>query len=136
MQTLADTSLKSTAVDTTSSKVLDDGIVNESGYQNGWLGVLIFSVFAGLVIIYILNRRKSATGLEALKRKNIDMENVMLDIHRSRELYNELKVKCHPDRFIGLEKMQQAEKIFQELSDNKHNYVKLLELKERINNEL
>jgi len=136
MQTLVDTSHKSTAVDTTSSKVLDDGIANEAVYQNGWLCVLIISLLAGLLIIYILNRRKSATGLEALKRQNIDMENVMFDIHRSRELYNELKVKCHPDRFIGLDKMQQAEKIFQELSDNKHNYLKLLELKERINNEL
>lgn len=46
------------------------------------------------------------------------------------EIYNELKVKCHPDRFIGdVEKNATANRIFQEVTKNKMNYKRLQELK-------
>ena len=53
------------------------------------------------------------------------------------QLYDELKVKCHPDRFpTDKEKNTIAENIFQEISKNKNNVKRLLELKEEASQKL
>ena len=60
---------------------------------------------------------------------NISMTSLMDDIHHSKTLYDELKVKIHPDRFINTSKYDLSVTLFQELTLNKRNYTKLLELK-------
>ncbi len=49
----------------------------------------------------------------------------------SQQLYDELKKKCHPDRFPNdNDKNSIAINLFQEISENKNNSKRLLELKE------
>ena len=64
------------------------------------------------------------------KETEIDMDSLMDSIHKSRDLYKKLSSKCHPDRFTDKEFSEKAEIIFQEITRNKRNYKKLLELKE------
>ena len=64
--------------------------------------------------------------------KSVDFDNIFDSSFHSVELYNELKVKCHPDRFpMDKEKNKMADMLFQEVSKNKYNVKRLLELKEQ-----
>ena len=67
----------------------------------------------------------------------IDFNNTISSAFHAEELYDELKVKCHPDRFpMNPEKSRTAEMFFQEITKNKHNMKRLLELKEQAKHEL
>ena len=60
---------------------------------------------------------------------DIDMNNLMNSIHRSRELYKELSSKYHPDRFVNTPEYEIAEEIFQRISKNERNYKELTLIK-------
>jgi hypothetical protein len=67
---------------------------------------------------------------EAIKNE-IDFNNIINSSFNSIDLFNELKIKCHPDRFPNDEsKSQIAEEIFKELSKNKTDFNRLNELKQ------
>ena len=76
------------------------------------------------------------TTLMNSKTVNVDMDNVMDSINKSRELYKQLSTKCHPDRFLENDLNSKANEIFQEITKNQRNYKKLLELKEVAQNQL
>ena len=66
---------------------------------------------------------------EAIKEK-VDFGNIINSSFHSNALYDEMKVKCHPDRFpTDKGKNQIAEDLFQAISKNKNNYKRLVELK-------
>lgn len=70
-------------------------------------------------------------------KEDVDFRNIITSSFHTQPLYNELKVKCHPDRFPNDEiKKKIANALFQEISKNKTNYKKLVELKERAKQEL
>lgn len=53
------------------------------------------------------------------------------DVKKAQALYDVLKKRCHPDIFSpDAEKVAIADDLFQEITKNKNNYKKLLELKE------
>lgn len=55
----------------------------------------------------------------------------------AQEVYDRMKVKCHPDRFAGdVARQRKATEIFQLMVQNKNNYNELLKLEKRMNNEL
>ena len=57
------------------------------------------------------------------------MNNVIQSIFNAEALYDKLKIKCHPDRFVNDDLlMKKADDIFKEISDNKRNYNRLKEL--------
>ena len=106
---------------------------NESTNWWMWLAIAEFCIIAFLVIKEKLNNRNTARqGFknESLKQ-NIDFDNIINSSFNSIKLYDELKVKCHPDRFpTDKKKNLIAENIFQEISKSKNNIKRLLELKE------
>lgn len=63
-----------------------------------------------------------------------EMINVVNSMFLCTPLYDKLKVKCHPDRFIDENQKAVAENLFQELQSHKYNYGKLLEIELQINN--
>ncbi len=93
---------------------------------------LITSVFR-LINKSLRNRKTNNSSLKDLfgesKSVNISMNSLMNDIHHSKALYDVLKVKIHPDRFVNTDKYDLSVSLFQELTLNKRNYTKLLELK-------
>ena len=72
----------------------------------------------------------SENSFQNAKETEIDMDNLMDSIHKSRDLYKKLSSKCHPDRFIDKDLNKKADIIFQDITRNQRNYKKLLQLKE------
>jgi hypothetical protein len=131
-------------------EMLQDSVVvgSESGESisiNWWMWIAFGEL---LLIIRLLygkrnSRRRAFSSddlqsniLDRAKANDIDMNGVMASITSSRELYKLLSGKCHPDRFLDATIKKKAEEIFQEISSNKRNYSKLLELKEIAQSEL
>lgn len=108
----------------------------ESGEHTNWwmwLAIAEFGIIAFLILKEQLKPKDSAKQRfknESLKQ-DIDFGNIINSSFNSIQLYDELKVKCHPDRFpTDKEKNTIAENIFQEITKNKNNVKRLLELKE------
>lgn len=74
--------------------------------------------------------KKSKSKPEA---ENREMTNVVNSMFLCSPIYDKLKVKCHPDRFIDEKQKVIAQDLFQELQENKYNYKKLLEIELQIN---
>jgi len=102
---------------------------------NWWMWLAIVEL--GIITYLILKEKfkskvtaKQQFKSESLKQ-DIDFNNIINSSFNSIKLYYELKVKCHPDRFpTDREKNIIAEHLFQEISKNKTNVKRLLELKE------
>jgi hypothetical protein len=80
-------------------------------------------------IFSIFSKKKSPKQNES----NQEMINVVNSMFLCNPLYDKLKVKCHPDRFIDENQKSLAENLFQELQKHRHNYEKMLEIELQIN---
>lgn len=104
-----------------------------------WVAITEFGFIAFLILKEKLKPKDTAKQRfknESLKQ-DIDFNNIINSSFNSIQLYDELKVKCHPDRFpTDKEKNTIAEKIFQEISKNKNNIKRLLDLKEEATQKL
>jgi len=90
-------------------------------------GILIFLLCKGGFKSKETARQKFKK--ESLKQ-DIDFSNIINSSFNSIQLYDELKVKCHPDKFsTDKEKYDIAESLFQEITKNKTNIKRLSELK-------
>lgn len=82
------------------------------------------------------NSNISKKKIKKFQKTDIDMENLMYSINSSQSLFKELSKKCHPDKFTNDSQRQIAEKLYQEITSNRRNYQKLMELKQRAMDEL
>jgi hypothetical protein len=105
--------------------------------SNIWFWTTIVEL--AIIIFLIVKHKRQAkinydsnmeNALMNSKTANVDMDNVMDSINKSRDLYKQLSTKCHPDRFLDKDLNNKANEIFQEITKNQRNYKKLLELKE------
>ena len=109
--------------------------ITESEPINCWKW---FALAEFVLIIFLILKRNFTTKVTARQRfkeealkQDIDFNNIIKSSFHSTQLYDELKVKCHPDLFpTDKEKNTIAENIFQEITKNKNNYKRLFELKE------
>ncbi|MGP2571394.1 molecular chaperone DnaJ [Ornithobacterium rhinotracheale] len=70
------------------------------------------------------------TTKEEVLGEHIDFDNIIKSSFQAKKLYNNLIVKCHPDRFpTDPKKNAIANELFQEITKNKTDLKKLLELK-------
>lgn len=95
--------------------------------------LLSYAIICTIIIIRFRLKSKKTRHrqvLKEMKNQDINLNEVMLDINNSKELYKVLSRKCHPDKFINSEYHEEIEELFKEISNNKRNYSKLLELKE------
>lgn len=98
---------------------------------NWWMiiATLEFIVIVILVLqFYKINTRNNS--LKELKHdalnKEVDFNNIINSSFNSIQLYNLLKVRCHPDIYASNKELYyKAEKIFQKVTENKHNYQEL-----------
>jgi len=125
---LSDTLRTAMELDSNSESLVNNHI-------NVWFLIALVEL---LLILYLLFFRKreqvlSTKGQFKKEAKNgeIDFGNIINSSFNVKPLYDELKVKCHPDRFPTDERKSKiALELFQEISKNKTNYKKLIELKE------
>ena len=98
-----------------------------------WLAIAELGLIAFLIFRGKLKPKRSAKHHfknESLKQ-DVDFNNIINSSFHSIQLYDKLKVKCHPDLFsTDKEKNIIAENIFQEIGRNKNNLKRLIELKE------
>lgn len=114
----------------------------ETTHSTNWW--MWFAIAELGVIAYLLikeNLKSKDTKLIQFKqeslRQEVDFDNIVNSSFNSIQLYDRLKVKCHPDRFsTDCEKNAIAENIFQEITNNKNNVKRLLELKEEAKEKL
>lgn len=102
---------------------------------NFWIWIAILEL--GIIIFLLLKDRLKPKETAKQKFKNeslkqdVDFNNIINSSFNSNQLYDELKIKCHPDKFpTDKNKNAIAESLFQEISKNKTNVKRLLELKE------
>lgn len=112
-----------------------------SSYSNWWMWVAVVEFV--IILVILVSKRVKPKDVSKKKFKDeslsheIDFNNIINSSFNSSKLYDELKTKCHPDRFpTENEKNIIAENIFQEITKNKNNIKRLLELKEEAKNKL
>ncbi|TYC14759.1 molecular chaperone DnaJ [Bizionia gelidisalsuginis] len=97
-----------------------------------WIAIGEFTMIIGFIIAIRLKRKPNAK--KQFKDKSlaqeVDFNNIINSSFHSIELYDILKVKCHPDRFPTDPKLNEiADKLFQEITRSKTNVKRLQELK-------
>lgn len=110
------------------------------GSNSLWMWIAIFEL---LIILYLVlfKKKEKQNSINQFKKEamkeSIDFGNIITSSFHVKTLYDELKVKCHPDRFPNDdEKNRIALELFQDISKNKTNFKKLLEIKELAQNKL
>lgn len=104
----------------------------ENLLSNGWfyISVLEFVVIAILFIRMVsITQKKHNIKKEILSAGNIDYDNIIQSSFNSKPLYDTLKKKCHPDKFMDKESNAIATEIFAKIVENKYNYQALSALK-------
>lgn len=124
------------------SETITKSIASESNeHINWWLWIAIIE----FVFIMFLLIKQKIKPKDAIKQKfkkesleqEIDFNNIINSSFNSKQLYDELKVKCHPDLFpTDKEKNLIAENLFQEITKNQNNAKRLIELKEEAKEKL
>jgi hypothetical protein len=104
----------------------------DSGYCL-WIIVLVAILGLSIVFLFIIgimNQRKSKFKKRAMQGE-VDMKNVLNSAFLAQKLYDELRVKYHPDRYLDEEQNREATEISQLLGKYKYDYEQLLKIKER-----
>lgn len=107
--------------------------------SSNWLIYLLIGVIIVLLLIlfFIISNMKMKHSKEyqakqrILREDQIDWNNTMY-VFKAQELYNQLKVVCHPDRFTDPQLNSVATDLFQKITKNKTNYKELQKLKEEV----
>ena len=68
--------------------------------------------------------------------EDIDFSDLVSSSLLAKDIYDELKMVAHPDRFQDPNEIVFATELFKEITQNKGNYKTLLKIKERVYNEL
>jgi hypothetical protein len=124
------------------SETITKSIASESNQHiNWWFWIAIIEfVFILLLLVKQIIKPKDKIRQkfkqESLEQE-IDFNNIINSSFNSKQLYDELKVKCHPDLFpTDKEKNLIAENLFQEITENQNNAKRLTELREEAKQKL
>jgi hypothetical protein len=123
-------------------ETIKKSIASETNEQiNWWLWIAIFEFI--FILFLVIKQKKTPKDTLRQKFRNesleqeIDFNNIINSSFNSKQLYDELKVKCHPDLFpTDKEKNLIAENLFQEITENQNNAKRLIELKEEAKQKL
>lgn len=111
---------------------------------NIWLIVAIveFVIIVILLATHITRKSNDDDKKNELKKKvleegNIDFGNIINSTFNAEALYKELIVICHPDRFTpDDEKVAMANELSMQITQNRHNYKRLVELRDEAKQKL
>ncbi len=120
-----------------SIKVAEKAITNATENEtttNYWMWIALgeLVIIIGLILSKSLSKKQSVKQRfkEESLAQEVDFNNIIGSSFHSTELYDKLKVKCHPDRFPTDPELNKiADNLFQEITKNKTNLKRLQELK-------
>lgn len=123
-----------------SNREFDEKIASLWDFNN-WTIIACIECVILLYVLIFKTQWKNHTKIQETKilarQESIDFSNIMNSAFLADELYNDLKVKCHPDRFPDNPQLNMiANELSQEISKNKNSYSKLLTLKQRAEKDL
>ena len=111
--------------------------------ENYWFWIAVIELGIILLLIFKLNKKHkviidktTADLFNISKNSEVNMDDLMNNINKSRDLYKKISTKCHPDRFVENELNKKASELFQEITKNKRNYNRLVELKNQVEQQL
>ena len=124
--------------------LINDVIVENNSNSFTELFSFLIVFILGIIVGSVLSKMwssKNSTNYNKQKKdilsKEVDFDNIMDSAFESKELFNQLKKKCHPDLFIGNDILvEKANVIFQDLSENKNNFKVLKEIEKKIEDHL
>lgn len=105
----------------------------EAAGINWWMLIAAVEFILIIALMFLRKDKNSDRNMiykeEALKG-TVDFKNIVDSSFNATKLYGEMIRKCHPDRFIGDErKVEVANRLSAEISDNKNNIKRLAELR-------
>lgn len=108
---------------------------------NAWTIIAIVEFVIILVATYVIHKKQNLSPKRLVKKKvlseNVDFGNILNSAFHAKALYDQLKVKCHPDKFVNEpEKERIALELSQQISKNENNVKELQILKQRAIDEL
>lgn len=110
-----------------------------------WISIAEFILILLLFLLLQCKRKKQTEEADDERRRfkkeslkgDIDFDNIINSSFHATELYDRLKVKCHPDRFpLDDARNKVAENLFQEIEKNKNNINRLKELQQEASDKL
>ncbi|HLS31881.1 MAG TPA: LPXTG cell wall anchor domain-containing protein [Flavobacteriaceae bacterium] len=120
-----------------SENSINKNLKTSSNGTNWWIWIAILEFVIIGFLIYKTRKRKKLQLKNDFPKEEIDFDNIIDSSFNSDKLYDELKIKCHPDRFPNNEKLNKiADELFQKISQNKNNSKTLLKLKKEAINKL
>lgn len=104
-----------------------------------WIAIAEFVIIVLLILFKMINVKPSKMQLEKEEaiNKEVDFSNIINSSFNSTELYKVLIGKCHPDKFATDPYLNAiADKLFQEITQNKTNVKRLEEIKKEAKDKL
>lgn len=108
---------------------------SDSSFELPWniIAIVEFVIILVLLLFQIKpNNKKMSKDLLRAKNADINTDNMMSDIFKSKDLYDKLIRKCHPDRFTDAEMKAKMTTLSQDITKNQHNYSDLCKIKTEI----
>lgn len=105
----------------------------EAAGINWWMLIAVVEFILIIALLFLRkdkNSDKKTIYKEEALKGTVDFKNIVDSSFNATKLYGEMIRKCHPDRFIGDErKVEVANRLSAEISDNKNNIKRLEELR-------
>ncbi len=101
----------------------------------GLIVLLLLILFFVMLNMKMKNSKEYQVKQRVLREDQIDWNNTMY-VFKAQEIYNQLKVVCHPDRFTDSQQNIIATDLFQRITKSKTNYKELLKLQEEARTKL
>lgn len=112
-------------------EVITTATTSAPSYWRMWILFGVFLVIIFLISIAIIKTKKiHRVRNEVLAKEDIDWDDKLRSMFQAKALYNEIKVKYHPDRFLDSTQNKIANELFQEITKNQHDFHKLEQLKQ------
>ena len=81
-----------------------------------------------------LKKRKKEA--EQAIKSQVNFDSLFVSMAHGQQLFKQLQVLCHPDKYIGTNKQEKAEELFKLVMEYSTNYERLLEIQKRYEDEL
>lgn len=111
-------------------------------HHNVWMWITIAEAVVIILLMITRSRKERFDPVKEARQKvkaegKIDFNNTINSAFHANDLYHELIVKCHPDRFVTDEKKHAiAEELSGRIGECKTDYNKLVELREEAKEKL
>lgn len=118
-------------------KMHQNANVSHSVFNEWWVWMSVIILVILFVLVIIIRRKASKRNenkdlVHKAKKEQVDFKNVIQSSFNAEGFYDQLKVKCHPDRFPVNENEELnkiADDLFQQITKNKNDLKELTRLK-------